>query len=122
MKKIFSSLRGRLTIGVIAVMLLVMAALTLVFVQLIGNLDARLFDTIKARALANANAVMGNIAFEFTAADEGSLKEAKKELKEFRNERKDEDPSISVVAQARNNDMHVGDDVSARELIKNPKL
>jgi methyl-accepting chemotaxis protein len=122
MNKIFSSLRGRLTIGVLAVMLLVMVALFLVFLQLIGNLDQRLFDTMKARALANASALMSATAFELTVGDDKSLEEARKKLDSFRKEHKNEASSISVVGKNKKIDSVVGQDVNARQLIKDPKL
>jgi methyl-accepting chemotaxis protein len=61
------SLKWKLTLGVLVVLLLVGGSLTFIIQQMLWNIDQQLFEAIKQRAVTNAKAVESEIAYEMAA-------------------------------------------------------
>lgn len=113
MKRLFSSFRGRLTLGVTAVVLLVMVALGLVFAALIATIQDRLVKTIEARALANAKAIASDVGFDVTVADTETLLNKLNSLIE----KQAEMYSVSIIGTKEGKaNVHAGKEVDATAL------
>jgi methyl-accepting chemotaxis protein len=83
MRRFLRSLRGRLSVGVIVVLVLVMTALAYVNQSLLLSIDDQLFMAIEARALTNANSIANAIAYEVVAKEDSKVKG---KLADFRTE------------------------------------
>jgi methyl-accepting chemotaxis protein len=94
-----TSLKTKLVVSITAVLVIVMAVLGALFLVLIGNIDARLLETIEARALANARAIGVDVGYGAMIADEGEAKAAEAKLKDFARNHQETHSATVLVAK-----------------------
>lgn len=115
----YSSMKGRLTLGVALLLIPVGAVVLYVIDSMVDDLDRELVAALRARAVANAKTVSGTVGFEL------ATKEKKGVLTKLRGFRQanGETESLAVMTPTGAPFVFVGKDVDASLLLKmNPKL